>query len=90
MIWVAGGYKESLFERVKTIKRWRGVRLEQVKRRDGQKGFCVLPKRWVVERTFGWLCQHRRLSKDDEAICETSEAMVYVAMIRLMLARLDT
>ncbi len=57
---------------------------------DGQKGFQNLPKRWIVERTFGWLIKQRRLSNDYEALCETSEAMVYVAMIRLMLARLDT
>jgi transposase len=89
LIWLDGGYKESLFEWVKTIKRWREVRLEQVKRSDRQKGFAVLAKRWVVERTCGWLVKHRRLSKDYEAWCETSESMVYVAMIRLMLARLD-
>ncbi len=89
LIWLDGGYKESLFEWIKTIKRWRAVRIEQVKGSDEQKGFAVLPKRWVVERTFGWLVKHRRLSKDYEALCVTSEAMVYVAMIRLMLARLD-
>jgi putative transposase len=50
--------------------------------------FTVLPRRWVVERTFAWLGQHRRLSKDYERLCETSEAMVYVAMSRLMLRRL--
>jgi len=89
LIWLDGGYKESLFEWIKGLQRWRAVRIEQVKRSDEQKGFVVLPKRWVVERTFGWLVKHRRLSKDYEALCETSEAMVYVAMIRLMLARLD-
>src|SRR5262245_22021095 len=62
--------------------------LEVVKRKAGQKGFAVLPRRWVVERTFAWLGFHRRLSKDYEALPETSEAMIYVAMIRLMLARL--
>jgi putative transposase len=50
--------------------------------------FTVLPRRWVVERTFAWLGQNRRLSKDYERLCETSEAMVYVAMSRLMLRRL--
>ncbi len=89
LIWLDGGYKESLFEWIKTIKRWRAVSIEQVKRSDEQQGFVVLPKRWVVERTFGWLVKHRRLSKDYEALCETSEAMVYVVMIRLMLARLE-
>lgn len=89
LIWLDGGYMNSLFEWVKTLDRWRAVRIEQVKRSNGQKGFAVLPKRWIVERTFGWLIKQRRLSKDYEALTETSEAMVYVAMIRLMLARFD-
>ena len=48
----------------------------------------VLPRRWVVERTFSWLGQSRRLAKDYEQLCETSETLIYVAMIRLMLRRL--
>ena len=51
-------------------------------------GFQVLPRRWVVERTFAWLGQNRRLSKDYEYLCETSETFIYVAMIRLMLRRI--
>lgn len=51
-------------------------------------GFRVLPRRWIVERTFGWQSQQRRLSKDYERLCATSEAWIYVAMIRLMLRRL--
>lgn len=51
-------------------------------------GFRVLPRRWVVERDFAWLGQSRRLSKDYELLCTTSEAMIYVCMIRLMLWRL--
>ena len=89
LIWLDGGYMDSLLAWVTTLARWRKVRIEQVTRSDEQKGFVVLPKRWIVERTFGWLIKHRRLSKDYEALCETSEAMVYAAMIRLMLARLD-
>jgi len=65
-------------------------RIEQVKRSDEQTGFVVLPKRWIVERTFVWLSKQRRLSKDYESLCDTSEAMVHLAMIRLMLAKLDT
>jgi putative transposase len=49
----------------------------------------VLPKRWIVERTFGWLNRSRRLSKDYEALCESSEAWICLAMIHLMLRRLD-
>ena len=88
LIWLDGGYKESLWEWIKTIERWRGVRLEQIKRSDAGTGFRVLAKRWVVERTFGWLMKQRRLTRDYEALCERSEAMIYGAMIRLMLARL--
>lgn len=51
-------------------------------------GFRVLPRRWVVERTFAWLGQNRRLSKDDERLCVTSEAFIYAAMVRLMVRRL--
>ena len=51
------------------------------------RGFRVLPRRWVVERTFAWLSQVRRLSKDYERLPETGEAMIYGAMSRLMLLR---
>ena len=52
------------------------------------KGFQVLPKRWVVERTFSWIDQNRRMSKDYERLCATSEAFIYVAMTRVMVRRL--
>jgi transposase len=53
-----------------------------------QRGFEVLPRRWVVERTFSWLSQNRRTSKDYERLCATGEAFIYVAMSRLMVRRL--
>jgi putative transposase len=53
-----------------------------------RRGFEVLPRRWVVERTFAWICHNRRMSKDYERLCVTSEAFVYVAMTRLMVRRL--
>lgn len=53
-----------------------------------RRGFEVLPRRWVVERTFAWLCHNRRMSKDYERLCATGEAFVYVAMTRLMVRRL--
>lgn len=61
--------------------------LEIVKRPADVKGFQVLPRRWVVERTFGWLGRNRRLSKDYESLPETSESFIYAAMVRLMLRR---
>ncbi len=67
-----------------------GLILEVVKRKEGQKGFEVLPRRWVVERTFGWFGRYRRLSKDYEYLPTTSEIMIKVAMINLMLRRLTS
>jgi transposase len=52
------------------------------------RGLVVLPRRWVVERTFSWLSQNRRMSEDYERLCATAEAFVYVAMTRLMVRRL--
>ena len=63
--------------------------LEIVRREPGQKGFAVLPRRWVVERTFGWFIRQRRLVRDYEYLPETSETMMYIAMTRLMLRRLE-
>ena len=57
-------------------------------RAEGQKGFVVLPRRWVVERTFAWLTQCRRLGKDYEVLPSSSEALIYIAMTRLMVRRL--
>jgi putative transposase len=59
-----------------------------VKRPEGLKGFLLLPKRWIVERTFAWLGRYRRLSKDYEYLTQASEAMTRVAMIQLMVRRL--
>jgi putative transposase len=52
------------------------------------RGFRVLPRRWVVERTFAWICHNRRMAKDYERLCATGEAFVYAAMTRLMVRRL--
>jgi transposase len=64
---------------------WLGV---VVKKLVGQKGFVVQPKRWIVERTFGWLNRSRRLAKDYERTMTSSEAFIKVAMIHLMVRRL--
>jgi putative transposase len=65
-----------------------GWRLEIVKRKGAPGSFRVQPRRWVVERTFSWLGRQRRLSKDYERKVQTSETLLQIAMIRLMLARL--
>lgn len=62
--------------------------MEGVKRSDDVTGFVVLPKRWIVERTFGWFGWYRRLSKDYEELAENSEAMILVSMTHRMLRHL--
>ena len=88
LIWADSSYAGELIEWVRQLRERRRVKLEIVRRSDAQKGFVVLPKRWIVERTFGWLNRCRRLSKDYEYLTETSEAMIHVAMINLMVRRL--
>lgn len=62
--------------------------LQTIKRSLAAQGFVLLPRRWVVERTFGWFNWRRRLSKDYQCLPETSVAMIQVAMIRIMVRRL--
>jgi putative transposase len=85
LIWADGGYAGKLIDWTKRIGGWV---LEIVKRSDDIVGFVVLPRRWVVERTFGWLGRYRRLSKDYEMLTASSESMIYLAMINLMVHRL--
>jgi putative transposase len=85
LIWADGGYAGQLIGWVQAMCGWV---LEIIKRCDNVKGFKLLPRRWVVERTIGWINRNRRMSKDYERLPETSEAMVYLAMIRLMVRRL--
>lgn len=87
-IWADGAYAGALESWVALLRRYRKVRLEIVKRSDTVKGFVVLPKRWIVERTFGWFGKYRRLSKDYEYLTATSEAMIYVVMIHIMVRRI--
>ena len=81
-----GRYNDNKFKQ--WLKRHAHVELEVVERAKDQKGFKVLKKRWVVERTFAWLLQFRRLSRECERTVESSEARVKIAMIQLMLKRL--
>jgi putative transposase len=85
-IWTDSIYSGGIVEWVKNLRHRNRLNLEIVKRPEGVKGFLVLARRWVVERTFAWLSFHRRLSKDYEYLPETSEAFIRIAMIRLMLA----
>ncbi len=82
LIWADGGYRGKLIAWVAINCLWL---LEIVKRNDDVRGFQVLPRRWVVERTFAWLNKQRRLSKDYERECLSSEAWIYLAMISIML-----
>jgi len=84
--WADGGYAGKLVGWVASVTGWT---LEIVKRSDDQKGFVVLPKRWIVERTFGWFGRYRRLSKDYEEHAPSSEAMIRITMIQVMLKRLE-
>ncbi len=89
LVWADGGYANSVDNTLLTwAKDKLGLLLQIVKRSDDVKGFQVLPRRWVVERTFGWLVRNRRLARDYERLPANSEAMIKVAMIRLMTARL--
>jgi len=82
-VFADGGYDGPL------VKNCYGYTLEIVVKPEGQKGFAVLPRRWVVERTFAWLGQWRRLAKDYEQSPRSTEAFMQIAMIGLMLNRLD-
>ncbi len=84
-LWADGGYNGP-FE--KWVKDQFDIDLEIIKRTDDLKGFKVVPRRWVVERTFGWFGRFKRLSKDYELLPERSESMIYLAMMQLMLRRL--
>jgi putative transposase len=84
-IWADGGYKGKAF--IDWCKEKFNCVIEVVKKKK-KKGFHVLPRRWVVERTFAWLNRYRRLSKDYERKPTSSQSHVYVASIRLMLRRI--
>ena len=85
LVWADAGYAGKLVEWVWAMTGWV---LEIVKRPRNSHHFQVLPRRWVVERTFAWLSRCRRLSKDYEALPDTTEVWIHIAMIHLMLRRL--
>ena len=81
-----GGYQGAVT--ATAVREDAGLPLEIVKRSDAAKGFVVLPKRWIVERTFGWLGRCRRLAKDYENRTRSAAAFLILAMIRLMIRRI--
>jgi transposase len=83
-VWVDGGYRQHLVEHAATL----GIDMEITARKPGTRGFTPIPKRWAVERTYGWLMLHRRLARDYETLPARSEAMVHLAMTDLMARRL--
>ena len=86
-MWVDGGYSGPAFAQwVRSIRP--KLKTEVVKRSDDVSGFEVLPRRWVVERTFGWFMRHRRLVRDYETTETSAQAVAYIAMIRIQLRRL--
>jgi len=84
-IWADGIYKNGGL--VDWVRETLNIALDVVERPPGQKGFQVLPRRWVVERTFGWLGRYRRLSKDYERCTKSSEGVIYIASAHTMLRR---
>ncbi|MEU0900377.1 transposase [Streptomyces massasporeus] len=83
-VWVDGGYRKHFVEHAATI----GIDMEITARTPGVRGFTPIPKRWAVERTYGWLMLHRRLARDYETLPARSEAMIHLAMTDLMACRL--
>ena len=81
----SGAYSGKL---IQWVKENTGLNLEIVKRSDDTEGFQILPRRWVVERTFGWFNRFRRLSKDFEHLFIVSEGLMYIVMISIMIRRL--
>lgn len=84
IIWADSAYAGKLVDWAAMLKRHRWIRLDLVRSRDKQDGFKMLPKRWIVERTFGWRSKSRRLSKDYETTVESSETFILIAMTRSM------
>jgi len=89
-IWADEAYRGELIEWGRQLRHGRGRRrLElEIVAKSAEGHFVILPKRWIVERTFAWFGRSRRLSKDYEALCETVEAWILIAMIYLMTKRL--
>jgi putative transposase len=86
LLWVDGGYEGADF--AAWVLEHYDIFIEVIKRSDGTKGFVLLPRCWLVERTFSWFGKFRRLSEDYERLLDTSVAVIYAAMVSIMLHRL--
>jgi len=86
LVWADGGYNAR--QVTEAVAQQRSLRIEIVKRSDDVKGFVVLPRRWVVERTFSWFGRNRRLAKDYETLAVTLVSFVTLAAIQLGIRRL--
>ncbi len=86
LIWADGGYNAHQVQ--SAVAKQPALRVEIVRRCDDMKGFVVLPRRWVVERTFSWFGRNRRLAKDYENLADTLAAFVALACIQLAVRRL--
>ena len=85
-VWVDGGYRQHLVEHAASL----GIDMQITQRNPGTRGFTPIPKRWVVERTYGWLMLHRRLARDYETRPARSGAMIHIAMTDIMARRLTS
>ncbi len=87
--WLKHLFADGAYDRTKLLDKavFRDFVLEIVRRTDAEPGFKVLPRRWVVERTFGWMVRWRRLVRDYETRLDVSDAMIHVAMGSLLLRR---
>ncbi|TVP36593.1 transposase [Streptomyces griseus subsp. griseus] len=85
-VWADGGYRQHLVEHAATL----GIDMVITGRKPGAKGFTPIPKRWAVERTYGWLMLHRRLTRDYETLPTRSEAVIHIVMTDLMARRLTS
>ncbi|MFH8717584.1 IS5 family transposase [Streptomyces zaomyceticus] len=85
-VWVDGSYRQHLVEHAATL----GIDVEITARKSGTRGFTPIPKRWAVERTYGWLMLNRRLARDYETLPTRSEALIHLVMTSLMARRLTS
>lgn len=87
LVWADQGYRGTLLEWTESYTWWK---LEIVRKSTYEGGFHIQPKRWVVERTFGWFSKYRRMARDYEQLADSSEAMMNLAMTHILLRRLHS